>query len=126
MVGRGVEGGGAGGFAKAIVEIRRVGQHHILIAGADQAAAGRALDAHAGVVVGDGDVGGEVIDAGIDEDGVAEFPVVGFENGADGGLGSRGGQAVVGIIAGGGGVFVADGSIVVDVVVGDRRDDAED
>jgi len=90
MIGGGVESCGAGSFAEAVIKIGRIGQDQILIASADETSAGGALDADAGVIVKDGDVGGQVVDAGIDKDGVAEFQVVGFEDGADGGLGVAG------------------------------------
>src|SRR5258705_4658659 len=104
MVGSGIESSGTRGFTEAVIKVGRIGQDEILVGRADQAGAGGALDAHARIVMADGDVGGEVVDAGIDEDGVAEFQVIGFQDGANGGLGGGGSQAVVGVIGGGGGV----------------------
>ena len=116
---------GAAGFSKAIVGEGGIFEHAVRIELAEGGRAVGAADDDAGIRVGDADAGGQEVVAGIDEDGVAKLQVVGLQNGADAGLRGRGGEAVIRIIADGGGEHVAERDGVVHVVIGDGREDAE-
>ena len=79
-----------------------------------------------GIQVGDSDIGGELIVAGVDKDGVAKFQIVGFKDGANTGFGRRQSEAVIRITTRNRGINIVHGRAVVDVVIRDRRNDAKD
>src|SRR2546430_15274715 len=71
VIGRGVGGRGAGGFAEAVIRQRAVVEDAILVIRAQRDGAGRANDLHAFIILGDADIEGLLIDAFIDVNDVA-------------------------------------------------------
>ena len=85
----------------------------------------RPLDVHAGIRMADDDVGRQGVRPRVHEDRVAELEVVGLQDRPDRGL--RGGrrEPVVGVVAGRRCVLAVGRRGVVDVEVGNRRNDTE-
>ena len=112
-------------------DIGGAGQHHGVLAAVGVAAeqlavaVDRADDAHAGIARTQGEVGDQVVAAGVHQHGVARVDVVGAEQRRQAGHRVRGVLAAVGVVAHRGGVFVIRGAAVVDVVhlagIGDQE-----